>query len=164
MRFLVPLDLYGCADKVLDRALWLARLAPQARLDLLTVAPPLQSGVASLEVGGHTFALGGLLDEPTAARLRGVASLAQKDHVLGDVIVRNGAPVEQILAVARERAVELVIMGSHARAGLARAVFGSVAESVLRQSPVPVLVEPSGREVDEHPAAIVVQADAERCG
>jgi nucleotide-binding universal stress UspA family protein len=164
MRFLVPLDVHGCADKVVERALWLARLAPDARLDLLTVAPPLAAGVDSIAVGDRTFALGGLLDESTAALLRGFAVLAQKNNVLGDVSASNGAPVDAILSAVRQRDVDLVIMGSHARTGLARVVFGSVAESVLRQSPVPVLIEPAGRGRDEHPADVVVQAEAERSG
>ena len=90
--------------------------------------------------------------------------LLQKNHVLGEVIARNGAPVEQILSVCQQRGPEMVIMGSHARTGLARAVFGSVAESVLRQSRIPVLIEPAGRHLEERPADVVVQAEAEACG
>jgi nucleotide-binding universal stress UspA family protein len=164
MRFLVPLDVRGCADKVVDRALWLAKLAPHTKIDLLTVVPHLDHGVSRLVVGDRTFELGGMLDEETAALLRGFAVLVQKNHVLGEVIARNGAPVDQILAVTRQRDPQMVIMGSHARTGLARAVFGSVAESVLRQSKIPVLIEPAGRHLEEHPADVVVQAEAEQCG
>lgn len=165
MRFLVPLDVRGCADKVVDRALWLAKLSPHTKVDLLTVVPSLgASGVASLVVGDRTFDLGGVLDEETAALLRGFAVLLHKNHVLGDVLARNGAPIEQILSVCQQREPQMVVMGSHARTGLARAVFGSVAESVLRQSRIPVLIEPAGRQIEEHPAAVVVQAEAEACG
>lgn len=165
MRFLVPLDVRGCADKVVDRALWLAKLSPHTKIDLLTVVPRLDgAGVSNLVVGDRTFELGGILDDETAALLRGFAVLLQKNHVLGEVLARNGAPVEQILSVCQARDPQMVIMGSHARTGLARAVFGSVAESVLRQSKIPVLIEPAGRHLEEHPAAVVVQAEAEACG
>jgi nucleotide-binding universal stress UspA family protein len=164
MRFLVPLDVHGCADKVVDRAIWLAKLSPHTTLDVMTVLPHLDYGIARLVVGDRTFELGGLLDDETAARLRGFAILAQKNHVLGEIIVRNGTPVEQILAVTHQREPQMIIMGSHARTGLARAVFGSVAESVLRQSKIPVLIEPAGRHLEEHPSDAVVQAEAEQCG
>jgi nucleotide-binding universal stress UspA family protein len=164
MRFLVPLDVHGCADKVVDRALWLAKLSPDTKLDLMTVVPHLDHGISHLVVGDRTFELGGLVDEETAALLRGFAVLVQKNHVLGELIARNGAPVDQILAVTRQCDPQMVIMGSHARTGLARAVFGSVAESVLRQSRIPVLIEPAGRHLDEHPSEVVVQAEAEQCG
>jgi nucleotide-binding universal stress UspA family protein len=64
----------------------------------------------------------------------------------------------------RQRNPQMVIMGSHARTGPARAVFGSVAESVLRQSTIPVLIEPAGRHLEEHPSEVIVQAEAEQCG
>jgi nucleotide-binding universal stress UspA family protein len=48
-------------------------------------------------------------------------------------------PREGILAAARKTEAGLIIMGTHARRGVARALIGSVAESVLRTSPIPVL-------------------------
>lgn len=51
-----------------------------------------------------------------------------------------GPAAEMLLAAARAHDVELIVVGSHGRTGLARAVLGSVAEAVVRQSPVPVLV------------------------
>ena len=57
-----------------------------------------------------------------------------------DGVVVAGSPWEQILAVARARGADLVVVGSHGRKGLPRAVLGSTAERVVRLSPVPVLV------------------------
>jgi len=53
--------------------------------------------------------------------------------------IRQGNPYEEILAAAIESKVDLIVMGTHGRTGLARAVLGSVAEKVVRLSPVPVL-------------------------
>jgi nucleotide-binding universal stress UspA family protein len=50
-----------------------------------------------------------------------------------------GPPAAAILGVIQTSAVDLVAMTTHGRSGLGRALFGSVAESVLRASPVPVL-------------------------
>ena len=62
----------------------------------------------------------------------------------------RGAPVDAVLlgqpvapaitAFARERGVDLIVLASHGRTGLARVVLGSVAEEVVRTAPCPVLV------------------------
>ncbi|MBV8245155.1 MAG: universal stress protein [Candidatus Eremiobacteraeota bacterium] len=53
----------------------------------------------------------------------------------------SGFPPEQILRCAREHDVDLIVMGSHGRTGIARVVMGSVAEAVMRGSHCPVLID-----------------------
>jgi nucleotide-binding universal stress UspA family protein len=62
-------------------------------------------------------------------------------------LVKVGVPSEHILAVARETGADLVVVGTHGRRGIAHAFMGSVAERVVRTSPVPVLT------VRSHPAS-----------
>jgi nucleotide-binding universal stress UspA family protein len=52
----------------------------------------------------------------------------------------NDFPAEAIVATARSRGCDLIIMASHGRRGLARALLGSQAVQVLTYSPVPVLI------------------------
>ena len=52
----------------------------------------------------------------------------------------HGDPATQILATIKLEDVDLVIMGTHGRKGLNRAIFGSVAEKVIKRSTVPVLI------------------------
>jgi nucleotide-binding universal stress UspA family protein len=59
-----------------------------------------------------------------------------------NVSLRFGPPAEEILAAAREHDSGLVVMGTHGRQGLSRLLLGSVAERVVRASPVPVLTVP----------------------
>jgi nucleotide-binding universal stress UspA family protein len=59
-----------------------------------------------------------------------------------DFIALAGHPAETILAVAAERAVNLIVMGIHSRGPVARALFGSVTAHVLRETKVPVAVIP----------------------
>src|SRR5688572_20216546 len=59
------------------------------------------------------------------------------------MVARDGKPADVILAVARERKADLIVVGSHGRTGLKRAVLGSVAEDVVRRSTVPVVVVPA---------------------
>ena len=51
----------------------------------------------------------------------------------------EGNPHEEILDYVSEHGIDMVIMGTHGRTGLDRVVMGSVAERVVRRSPVPVL-------------------------
>jgi nucleotide-binding universal stress UspA family protein len=54
-------------------------------------------------------------------------------------VVRCGSAWEQILVVQRAQGADLIVVGSHGRKGLPRALLGSVAEKVVRLSEVPVL-------------------------
>lgn len=51
-----------------------------------------------------------------------------------------GNPSDEILSTIESEKIDLVIMGTHGRKGLDHAIFGSVAEKVMKKSPVPVLI------------------------
>ena len=53
--------------------------------------------------------------------------------------VEQGDPREVILDVARDKLVNLIVMGTHGRKGIARMLIGSVTEAVIRAADVPVL-------------------------
>jgi len=57
--------------------------------------------------------------------------------------IRTGHPAEGIVQEIERVQADVVVMSSHGRTGLARAVLGSVADQVLHSSPVPVLLTPS---------------------
>jgi nucleotide-binding universal stress UspA family protein len=61
------------------------------------------------------------------------------EHRPYDIDVTIGLPVPSILAAARERNADLIIMGTHLRHGWRRALLGSVSEGVLHGSDCPVL-------------------------
>jgi len=54
-------------------------------------------------------------------------------------VLKIGVPWEQILAAAGEVGADLVVVGTHGRRGAAHVLLGSVAEKVVRLSPIPVL-------------------------
>ncbi len=59
----------------------------------------------------------------------------------------EGPPFLAIVRYAREQDVDLIVMGTHGRAGLAHVMIGSVAEKVVRKAPCPVLtVRPEGHQ------------------
>jgi universal stress protein A len=53
--------------------------------------------------------------------------------------VTEGSPSDGIIRYAREHSIDLIIMSTHGRSGLAHVLVGSVSESVLRKAPCPVL-------------------------
>lgn len=61
-------------------------------------------------------------------------------RVSGDL--RTGVAWDQVIDAAREQKAGLIVMGTHGRTGVRRALLGSVAEKVVRLAPVPVLTVP----------------------
>jgi nucleotide-binding universal stress UspA family protein len=55
-------------------------------------------------------------------------------------LLQEGDPATEILQVAQARLCDLIVMGTHGRTGLSRLLVGSVAETVLRHAPCPVLL------------------------
>ena len=74
--------------------------------------------------------------------------------------VRRGRATEEILAAACESDVDLIAMATHGRTGLGRLLFGSVAEAVLRQAPVPVFMIRQPSEVTTALRAPLAVGDA----
>lgn len=61
--------------------------------------------------------------------------------------VSSGIPLNDILNYVRDREVDLIVMGTHGRTGLAHLLIGSVAENVVRRAQCPVLtVRPEFRK------------------
>ncbi len=58
--------------------------------------------------------------------------------------VESGAPAVEIVRYAERHGVGLIIVGTHGRTGVTRALLGSVAERVARTAPCPVLTVPQG--------------------
>src|SRR5439155_2718166 len=72
-----------------------------------------------------------LADRLTQLEARGVAA---------EVVTRVGPPGEIVAQVAKDRAAELIVIGTHGRTGISRFLLGSVASAVLRHAPCDVLV------------------------
>lgn len=60
-------------------------------------------------------------------------------HVRVESQVMEGDPVDMILRAAEETHSDAIVMGTHGRTALSRLLLGSVAESVIRKAPCPVL-------------------------
>jgi nucleotide-binding universal stress UspA family protein len=131
---LVPTDFSESAELAIDLAAQIVR--PEGRVSLLHVVelPVSYTG----EVAG--MALDSDLDDRAAAALeRSAARIGGKVRVTATT--QTGYPVPQTLeALTRDASIDLVVMGSHGRTGITRALVGSVAETVVRHARCPVLV------------------------
>lgn len=130
-----PTDYLECSVQAFRIAADLAR-QHQASLLVLHVAETLGSeNVTYGEVGSQV--------EPAGYRRRLEEDLRRSVPVVPGVaveyLVTAGDPAEEIERVARERACDLIVMGTHGRTGLNRLLMGSVAEHVIRRAPCPVL-------------------------
>jgi nucleotide-binding universal stress UspA family protein len=119
---LVPLDGSVESQSAVLPALELARQFG-ARIVLLRAIDPAQESFVDAEHGLQAIC-GGL-----------VASGA-----IGHAFVVEGKPTPSILAACAEHAIDMIVMATHGRTGLARLQGGSVTEEVLRESPVPMVV------------------------
>jgi len=72
------------------------------------------------------------------AELRELVARLGSDVALSAVVI-EGAPADEIVRFARDHAVDAIVMGTRGRSGLRHLLAGSVAEHVVRTSPVPVL-------------------------
>lgn len=83
-------------------------------------------------------------------QLDGLAQVVRGRGLAAGSVVLGGIPSESIVTYARGQGCDLIVMGTHGRRGLTRLRYGSVAESVLRQAPCPVLTVRSPKFTANH--------------
>lgn len=138
-RVLVPFDDSEPACDALEAAF---DLFPDAAVTALTIVDdstmtyPPPSSDPNASVGGKLLA--GL-----PAELEHAIEIADRRDERIDTAGRVGSATQGILEYLNRESVDHVVIGSHCRSGLARVLQGSVAETVVRHSPVPVTVIPA---------------------
>jgi len=121
--------------------------ATRSRLVLVTVVPPpivvpeaplLATDMA--EVAGESARV-------SARHLAKVHKRVAGRGVKVDQVQLSGPPVGQILALAKERAADYLVMGSHGHNAVYDLLVGSTTHGVLHDAPCPVLIVPVARKV-----------------
>jgi universal stress protein A len=138
-RILVPIDFSGTSDRALSCATAIAgRFGASIHLlHVLDEVPELSSGGA--EVSEELAAFCAARHERARQRLQRLLTLDEGVRFCATGQVRTGRAADVIRAVAVERDVDLIVMGTHGRTGVAHFVLGSVAEHVVRTAPCAVL-------------------------
>jgi nucleotide-binding universal stress UspA family protein len=137
-RILFPMELVELTREI---APWVELMAREleAEVHVLHVIPdPGYWGVPYAMSPSH------LDDEPTLIRRveKKVVDFCEENlsrEVRTTIQVKIGDPADEILGYTVNEAISMVILGTHARRGLESLFFGSVAERVIKSSPVPVM-------------------------
>ncbi|MCF6159539.1 MAG: universal stress protein [wastewater metagenome] len=136
-RILCPVDFSDCSMKAFKYATEMA-VRDSAALYLLYVEDE-----RGFEYGGLRFSTEYDTDTGAIARieqkLRDSVPEKVRDCLRVEIFVTVGIPVKEILQIADNKEVDLIVMGTHGRTGIAHMVIGSVAESVIKKAPCPVL-------------------------
>jgi len=140
-RLLVPLDDSPTAQRGLAEALALARdlrstVVLLHVVELMPMVPEAVSAEAWEAMSEGMKATGRQVLDSAARQVRTAG--VECETVLNDIDVRR--PADVIVDQATAQRCDLIVMGTHGRRGIGRALLGSDAELVLRQSPVPVLL------------------------
>jgi nucleotide-binding universal stress UspA family protein len=130
---LVPTDFSEPSERAQSIAIDLAR-AFGAKLTLLHVWSMLYARYGE----GMTWPVAAM-EHAAQKALEGARARAAELYAQTDAVLRSGGELEEILDVVAAQKIDLVVMGTHGRRGLPRLLVGSVAEKVVRMSPVPVL-------------------------
>ena len=135
-RVLVAYDGSQQAEHALDHAL---AEFPDAELHVLTVLDPAEATYASTEE--MPAVADGWYEQATEEAER-ILSTAEEQAADRDLVTAHvvGRPGHSIVEYAEEHDVDQVVTGSHGRTGVARLLLGSVAETIVRRSPVPVTI------------------------
>ena len=143
-RIVVPTDFSECAEEAWGLA---QRLAAASGAELVLVhvlleAPPFNEGPFTMHRVRKVY---------EAARTWGQESLdawmsqARAKGLKARVALRTGVPYREIVDLVTDERADLVVIGTHGRGGIDRALLGSVADRVLRLAPCPVLTVRAGR-------------------
>ncbi len=136
-KILIPTDLSEEARHVLPYAVEFAR-SYGAKIILVHVVDARWVGpVASAEFPGMVE------DQIDSSKTAATQVMEEMRIELGDLEVETqvliGSPHVEIVRYARSEDVDLIILATHGRTGLAHALIGSVAEKVVQMAPCPVL-------------------------
>lgn len=94
------------------------------------------------------------MERQAESRLKAALSPDQQARVRAVLTTRLGVPATEILdRLQADPPIDLLVMATHGRGGVARFVMGSVTDKIIRSAPCPVLT------IREHPQAEQSQAD-----
>lgn len=136
-KILVPLDGSSLAERAVQHAVEVAR-GSEAEIILLRVV---QAPLGKAPEAGQAEETASIRDAAlqAAAYLDGVATRLRKDGAKVRTVVTDGSADSAILAFAHNENVDVLVMSTHGRTGLPKAIMGSVAERVMLATKRPVM-------------------------
>jgi nucleotide-binding universal stress UspA family protein len=142
-KILFPVDFSEAVDELVPFALTLAQKFA-ADLYVLTVTPDMSSFATFYAPHSN---IQGFQDEVYKGAEKKIDALMHhlKDARKVETRIVKGSPAEQIIETAKKEGIDLIVMGTHSRKGLEKAIFGSVCDKVIKSAVCPVLsIPPKG--------------------
>ena len=138
---LLPTDFSDCGNYALSYAASLARRFGASVICVHVIEPM----VPTVGYSGMTepLPIADISDQLEDSAERELPKLAECEECAGleiEEVIVHGEAAAEIVRVAKERKVDLIVVSSHGRKGLGRILFGSTAEAIVRHAPCPVLV------------------------
>jgi nucleotide-binding universal stress UspA family protein len=138
---LLPTDFSGCANYAVAYAAAIARAA-RAKIICIYVLEPMVPavGYTGLADPMPMADISEQLEDSAERELPQVVHCEELQGLDVEEVITHGDAAAEIVRVASERGVDLIVIASHGRTGLGRMIFGSTAEAVVRHARCPVLV------------------------
>jgi len=156
---LVATDFSACSETALIYGRALARQFGATLHVLHAVEPPMSDGTNAIGYVGLIPELQTALEDAERARLDDLISADDRRTLHATAILRTlDTPAHAIVDYAQHDHIDLIVIGTRGRHGLAHVVMGSVAERVVRTAPCPVLTVRDHEREFVGPDALVKRA------
>ena len=145
---LFPTDFSECGNYALSYAASLARTFGASIICIHVIEPM----VPTVGYSGMTepLPIADITEQLEDSAERELPKIAECEECAGlevEELIVHGEAASEIVRVAKDRKVDLIVVSSHGRTGLGRILFGSTAEAIVRHASCPVLVvKPSDEE------------------
>lgn len=146
---LLPTDFSECGNYALSYAASLARTFGASILCVHVIEPM----VPAVGYSGMTepLPLADISEQLEDSAGRELPKMGEREECAGlevQELIVHGEAAAEIVRVAKERNIDLIVVSSHGRTGLGRMLFGSTAEAVVRHASCPVMVVKPPQEED----------------
>ncbi len=141
-KVLVPLDGSELSESALTHVTDIISDCHAADVVLIRIKEPLDPNVIGTLDAKVAVELDEAYRDEAARYLDKVVETLKEKGIAAKTEVLSGNPAEEIIKYSQKNDIDLIIMSTRGRSGISRLVFGSVAEKVIRNSTVPVLIKP----------------------
>ena len=140
-KILCPFDFSKNSQEAFQYAIHLMSKDDDATIYLAHVVDSRVFDYSSPFYGQEPSVMKVALDQPTREQLENklLAEVPEEIQNRVETIILFGVPFHEIIMAARNMDIDLIVIGTHGRTGLAHMIIGSVAEKVVRKAPCPVL-------------------------